>query len=148
MLILLTIRVHMLRQSVRFSIAINPKSCKVEPCGKYPLWQGQNEEERGRRLLELLVQSIPSECQETSKMTAFFQRLLHWRVHTKVCCASLWLTSSRKLVSSTRHREQSIIAVQSCLQIKWLCERKNYWHTCVRITGRCENGNICTSEQL
>ena len=40
--------------------------------------------------------------------------------------------ASQKLISSTRHREQSIIAVRSCLPIKYLhvCECKNDGCTC------------------
>ena len=43
----------------------------------------------------------------------------------KIGCASPSLTASRKLVSSTRHRERSIIAVQSRLPIKRLREHEN-----------------------
>ena len=60
------------------------------------------------------------------KGTAFFRWLLHYRVYTRVGCASPSLTASRKLVSSTRHWERSNIAVRSrLLIIKHLREHKN-----------------------
>ena len=46
-------------------------------------------------------------------------------LYMRVGCASPLLMASRKLVSSTRHRERSIIAVQSRLPTKRLLERKN-----------------------
>ena len=59
------------------------------------------------------------------EMTAFFRRLLHQVECTRVSCASPWLTTPWKVVSSTRHPEWSIITVRSRLPIKRLRERRN-----------------------
>ena len=59
-----------------------------------------------------------------TQRTAFFWRLLHQPVPLRIRCASPPLTTSLKIASSTGHREQAIIAVRSCLPIKYSCERK------------------------
>lgn len=82
------------------------------------------------------------------EMTAIFRHLLHKRVCTRVDCASPWLITSQTLVSLTQHREQSIISVRACIQIKHSYKHKNNGCTHVRSAEWCKNGNALILEQL
>ena len=74
-------------------------------------------------------------------MSATLSSLYEGWLCFSVAHASLSLMASQKLISSTQHREQSIIAVRSCLPIKHLhvCECKNDGCTCAYASVR-QNG--------
>ena len=62
---------------------------------------------------------------DETQNNSFLWCLPHYRVCMRIGCASPSRMASRKLISSMRHREWSIIAVWSYLPMKCSCKRKN-----------------------
>ena len=68
--------------------------------------------------------------------TAFFRRLLHYRVCTRDGCASLSSTASQKLISSTRHMNGQLwwyghaYQLSICANIKWWMRVRAYSPYC------------------